>query len=104
MQCSLVPRMASVRFAPPMADKQLYGRKGLPLSEREMTGLRDLGTVLKRARLGLGWSQRGLESRSGVDQTTISRLENGRLVNFSLQRLASLIQVLRGRFDINDLD
>jgi transcriptional regulator with XRE-family HTH domain len=54
--------------------------EGLPLSEREMAGLRDLGTVIKRARLGLGWSQRGLESRSGVDQTTISRLENGRLV------------------------
>jgi len=88
----------------PVAEKQLYGRKGLPLSEREMTGLRDLGTVLKRARLGLGWSQRGLERRSGVDQTTISRLENGRLVNFSLQRLASLIQALRGRFDINDFD
>jgi ribosome-binding protein aMBF1 (putative translation factor) len=87
-----------------VAEKQLYGRKGLPLSEREMTGLRDLGTVLKRARLGLGWSQRGLERRSGVDQTTISRLENGRLVNFSLQRLASLIQALRGRFDINDFD
>ncbi len=87
-----------------VAGKQLYGRKGLPLSEREMTGLRDLGTVLKRARLGLGWSQRGLERRSGVDQTTISRLENGRLVNFSLQRLASLIQALRGRFDINDFD
>jgi ribosome-binding protein aMBF1 (putative translation factor) len=87
-----------------VADKQLYGRKGLPLSEREMAGLRDLGTVIKRARLGLGWSQRGLESRSGVDQTTISRLENGRLVNFSLQRLASLIQALRGRFDINDFE
>lgn len=88
----------------PVAEKQLYGRKGLPLSEREMTGLRDLGTVLRRTRLGLGWSQRGLERRSGVDQTTISRLENGRLVNFSLQRLASLIQALRGRFDINDFD
>jgi ribosome-binding protein aMBF1 (putative translation factor) len=87
-----------------VTQKQLYGRKGLPLSEREMIGLRDLGTVIKRARLGLGWSQRGLESRSGVDQTTISRLENGRLVNFSLQRLASLIQALRGRFDINDFD
>ena len=69
-----------------------------------MIGLRDLGIVLKRARLGLGWSQRGLERRSGVEQTTISRLENGRLVNFSLQRLASLIQALHGRFDINDFD
>ena len=87
-----------------MTDKQLFGRKGHPLSERELTGLRDLGTALKRARLGQGWSQRGLERRSGVDQTTISRLENGRLVNFSLQRLASLIQALRGRFDINDFD
>ena len=87
-----------------MVDKQLYGRKGLPLSEREMAGLRDLGTVLKRARLENSWSQRGLERRSGVDQTTISRLENGRLTHFSLTRLARLIQVLRGRFDIDNFD
>jgi transcriptional regulator with XRE-family HTH domain len=60
--------------------------------------------MLKRARRDLGWSQRGLESRCGVDQTTISRLENGRLVHFSLVRLASLIAALRGRFDIGDLD
>lgn len=87
-----------------MSDKQLYGRKGLPLSEREMAGLRDLGTVLKRARLENSWSQRGLERQSGVDQTTISRLENGRLTHFSLTRLARLIQALRGRFDINNFD
>ncbi len=85
-------------------DRQVYGSKHFPLSEREMTGLRDLGTVLKRARLGLGMSQRGLERRSGVDQTTISRLENGRLAYFSLVRLGSLIEALRGRFDINDFE
>jgi transcriptional regulator with XRE-family HTH domain len=69
-----------------------------------MTGLRELGTVLKRARRENSWSQRGLERRSGVDQTTISRLENGRLTHFSLTRLARLIEALRGRFQIEDLD
>lgn len=68
-----------------------------------MAGLRELGAVLKRARLGNSWSQRGLERRSGVDQTTISRLENGRLTHFSLQRLARLIEALRGRLDISDI-
>ncbi len=85
-------------------DKQVYGSKHFPLTEREMAGLRDLGTMLRRARLGRGWSQRGLERRSGVDQTTISRLENGRLAYFSLVRLGRLVEALRGRFDISDLD
>jgi transcriptional regulator with XRE-family HTH domain len=73
-------------------------------TEQERAGLRELGTMLRLARLGLGLSQRGLERRSGVDQTTISRLENGRLVHFNLVRLASLIAALRGKFDIRDFD
>lgn len=87
-----------------VVDRLVYGSKHFPLSERQMIGLRDLGTMLRRARLGLGWSQRHLERLSGVDQTTISRLENGRLAYFSLVRLGSLIEALRGRFDINDFD
>lgn len=85
-------------------DRQVYGSKHYPLNERQMAGLRDLGAMLRSARLGLGWSQRGLERRSGVDQTTISRLENGRLAYFSLVRLGGLIGVLRGRFDISEMD
>jgi transcriptional regulator with XRE-family HTH domain len=85
-------------------DRQVYGSKRSPLSERQMSGLRDLGRILRRARLGQGWSQRHLERISGVDQTTISRLENGRLAYFSLVRLGSLIEALRGRLDIYDID
>jgi transcriptional regulator with XRE-family HTH domain len=70
--------------------------KGRPLDDREIEGLRQLGTQLRRARLGNGWSQRRLERESGVDQTTISRLENGRLVSLRLLRIAALMQALDG--------
>ena len=83
-------------------EKELIGRKGMPLSPRKVAGLRELGILLKRARLGQGLSQRGLQRRSHVHQSTISRLENGRLTHLSLQRLARLIQALRGTFEIVD--
>jgi transcriptional regulator with XRE-family HTH domain len=79
-------------------------RSGQWLSERELAGLQHLGAVLRDARVGRGWSQRDLERRSGVDQTTISRLENGRLVHCRIVRLARLIEALQGRFDIRDVD
>ena len=74
--------------------------KGGPLSPIEAAGLRRLGEQLRRARLGRGWSQRNLERASGVDQTTISRLENGRLANLRLLRLVSLIAALEGQWDL----
>ena len=49
---------------------------------------------------GNGWSQRRLERESGVDQTTISRLENGRLVSFRLLRIANLMQALSGTWSL----
>jgi transcriptional regulator with XRE-family HTH domain len=72
----------------------------MPLSERELEGLRLLGVQLRRARLANGWPQRGLERVSGVDQTTISRLENGRLVSLKLVRIASLMQALAGTWQM----
>jgi transcriptional regulator with XRE-family HTH domain len=86
-----------------MADQVLYGRKGYALSNAEVEGLKELGRIIRRARLDLGLSQRGLERRSLVDQTTISRLENGRLTHLSLQHVARLFQVLRGRVDLSYL-
>jgi hypothetical protein len=55
------------------------------------------------------WFHRSVDGRQqqrrcDVDQTTISRLENGRLVHFNVVRLASLIAALRGRFDIGEFD
>jgi transcriptional regulator with XRE-family HTH domain len=77
-------------------------RSGYPLTADEMAGLRLIGMQLKRARYELGWTQRRLEQASGVDQTTISRLENGRLAHFSLLRLGLLALALGGtwRFDV----
>jgi transcriptional regulator with XRE-family HTH domain len=48
----------------------------------------------------LGYSQRQLERLSGVDQTTISRLENGRLRSLRLVRLAALFEALHGAIDL----
>jgi hypothetical protein len=53
----------------------LMWRKGQPLTAREVASLRHLGFIIRSARLRLGYSQRQLERLSGVDQTTISRLE-----------------------------
>jgi transcriptional regulator with XRE-family HTH domain len=80
--------------------EQLLGPKGMLLSERELEGLRLLGAQLRRARIANGWSQRGLERVSGLDQTTISRLENGRLRSLRLVRIASLMQALAGTWQI----
>jgi len=43
-----------------------------------------LGQLLREWRLGRGWSQRDLERISGVNQSIISRLENGRVVGMQL--------------------
>ena len=61
-----------------------------------------MGEQLRRARLGNGWSQRRLERESGVDQTTISRLENGRLVSLRLLRIANLMHALGGTWSLFD--
>lgn len=42
------------------------------------SGINGFGASLKRRRRGRGWSQFELESRSGVDQGTISAIEVGR--------------------------
>jgi transcriptional regulator with XRE-family HTH domain len=59
-------------------------------------GMELIGAAVRRRRERLGWSQRELERRTRVDQTTISRLENGRRVGLRLARLARLVAVLGG--------
>jgi transcriptional regulator with XRE-family HTH domain len=78
----------------------LRGAKGMPLSDRQVQGLRQIGAQLRRARIGNGWTQRYLEYVSGVDQTTISRLENGRLVSLRLVRIGDLMQALSGTWQL----
>ena len=52
------------------------------------------------ARVGQGLSQRNLEALTGVDQSTISRLENGSAAGLRLDKLAVIIAVLDlDRFD-----
>ena len=53
-----------------------------------------LGTALKSARHERGWSQRDLEYRSYVDQTVISRLENGIPVGLRLNTFVRLMGAL----------
>ena len=54
------------------------------------------GQTLKRRRQWLGWTQRQLEAYSGIDQTVICRLENGKQYGLRWARLADLIDALGG--------
>jgi hypothetical protein len=58
-------------------------------------GLTELGVWLKQLRREAGLTQCAVEVRSGVDQTVISRLENGRQMSLRLTRLATVVGVLR---------
>jgi predicted transcriptional regulator len=57
-------------------------------------GLLELGRWVKHARRTKGMTQQHLENITGVDQSVISRLENGRLTSLRLHRLAALVGAL----------
>jgi transcriptional regulator with XRE-family HTH domain len=59
--------------------------------------LRRFGAELRRCRLQAGISQMQLANRSGVAQSTISRLERGRVPGASMSKLVQLSDVL-GRY------
>ena len=59
------------------------------------TAMAKMGRAILRLRLFWGWSQQELEARSGVDQTTISRLERGVQHGLSIRRLAAILDALR---------
>ena len=61
----------------------------------EAYGLRAIGTSVRRARLGQGMSQRQLGWRAGLNQSTISRLESGRLRTMRMVTLARIVGILR---------
>jgi transcriptional regulator with XRE-family HTH domain len=54
-----------------------------------------LGRGLLRLRLYLGWSQRAIEHVSGVDQSTISRLETGHAANVGSARICAILRALQ---------
>ena len=53
------------------------------------------GRGLLRLRLYLGWSQMAVERVSGVDQSTISRLETGHAANVSSARICQILRTLQ---------
>ena len=59
-----------------------------------VVGLEWIGRWIFEARRRAGLTQKELEGMSGVDQTTISRLERGCLAGLRLYRLAALISCL----------
>ena len=66
-------------------------------------GFRLIGQLVHRRRHRLGISQRQLELLSGVDQTVISRLENGRLGGLRWSRFARLVDALGGLGDADPM-
>lgn len=53
-----------------------------------------LGRGLLRLRLFTGWSQKEVERRSGVDQSTISRLETGTAANVGSARICRILRAI----------
>ena len=54
-----------------------------------------LGRGLLRLRLFIGWSQMDVERSSGVDQSTISRLETGTAANVGSARICRILRALQ---------
>jgi transcriptional regulator with XRE-family HTH domain len=69
---------------------------GRPRDPQEQHGFELIGAEVRRRRLALGWTQRTLEAHSGIDQTVISKLENGKQYGIRWSRFARLVDALGG--------
>ena len=67
-----------------------------PTDRRVIRGLELIGATIRRRRLRLALSQRQLQYLSGVQQSSISRLENGILTGLRWQKFARLVDALDG--------
>lgn len=67
-----------------------------PHDPQQQRGFDLIGAMVRRRRVALGWTQRYLEARSGIDQAVISRLENGKQSGLRWSRFAELIEALDG--------
>jgi transcriptional regulator with XRE-family HTH domain len=56
--------------------------------------LAEIGRATLRLRLYRHWRQRDVEAATGIDQTTISRLERGQHPGLSIGRLAAVLDAL----------
>ena len=65
----------------------------------EQVGYDLVGAMIKRRRLLAGLTQRQLEALTGIDQTVISRLENGIQYGLRWSRFAILVAKLHGLED-----
>ena len=63
---------------------------------QEQHGFDLIAAEVKRRRVALNWTQRMLEAYSGVDQTVISRIENGKQYGIRWSRFALLVDALGG--------
>jgi len=75
---------------------QLLDRRGIPFPSLAVAGLEAIGESIRLARYRRGWTQAQLGQTIGVHQSTISRLENGRLAGMRWKQFASLIGALEG--------
>jgi hypothetical protein len=62
-----------------------------------------IGEMVRARRHRLGWSQRYLEMLSGIDQTVISRIENGKQYGLRWLRFADLVDALGGLDGVSSL-
>lgn len=90
-------RRGCYRFGMPWTDEGFWIRD--PLAYQ---GMQLLGAALKRRRLKLGLSQTRLGRMTGIDQSTISRFENGKRFGLRWWRFAVMVAVLGG-LDFGDL-
>jgi transcriptional regulator with XRE-family HTH domain len=69
-----------------------------PEGERDRQLLRRFGTEFRRCRLYAGLSQVALAERSGVSQSTISRLERGKASSAAMFKLVRISDAMGDRF------
>ena len=79
----------------PFGDRRIMMPNGRLMWPEDVASLEFLGRLFKDARYVVGMTQRQLERATDIDQTTISRLENGRLTNMRLWKLGRIAVVLR---------
>jgi transcriptional regulator with XRE-family HTH domain len=68
-------------------------------SPQEELGYKVIGRLIATRRRRLGWSQRYLEDRAGIDQAVISRVENGKQFGVQWARFATLVGAMGGLGD-----
>lgn len=74
-------------------DNEGGGRPRLPF---EQQGFDLIGASVRQRRRVLGLSQTDVERMTGIDQSTLSRLENGRRFGLRWRRFATLVAALGG--------